>query len=91
MSVCSWILIFSLTIACVVGSFTHWIIGVIVFFMIAGKALIYGLVMDTISDSLKYHHDRQDSRAKKTMESIRFLTTKNTDVVMRKGLKKINL
>lgn len=39
----------------------------------AGKALIFGIVLDTISGSLEYHHDRQDLRAKKKMESLAFL------------------
>ena len=69
-SVSFWILVFSAIIGCLVGNFTHWIIGVIIFFLLAGKAAIIGLVLDTISSSLKYHHDRQDIRAKKSIASL---------------------
>jgi len=72
-SVSFWILIFSLLIGCLIGSFTHWIVGTIIFLLLAGKSAIYGLVMDTISGSLEYHHDREDARAKKKMESMAFL------------------
>jgi len=71
-SVSFWILLFSAIIGLLVGQI-HWILGVIVFFLIAGKSAIYGLVMDTISSSLEYHHDREDRRAKKKMESMAFL------------------
>jgi len=72
-SVSFWILIFSLFIGCLIGSFTHWIVGTIIFLLLAGKSAIYGLVMDTISGSLEYHHDREDMRAKKKMESLAYL------------------
>ena len=71
-SVSFWILLFSAIIGLLVGQI-HWILGVIVFFLIAGQSAIYGLVMDTISSSLEYHHDREDRRAKKKMESMAFL------------------
>lgn len=73
-SVSFWILFWSALIGLIVGSYTHWIVGTILFFIIAGKTLMIGLVMDTISTSLEYHHDRQDERMKKTMESIKYLT-----------------
>lgn len=69
-SVSFWIFVFSLLIGCLVGSFTHWIVGTIIFFLLAGKAAIIGLVLDTISGSLKYHHDRQDLRAQKSIASL---------------------
>ena len=72
-SVSFWILVFSFIIACLIGSFTHWIVGVILFFMIAGKAAIYGLVMDTISGSLTYHHDREDDRARRIIATKAYL------------------
>jgi len=72
-SVSFWILIFSLIIGCLIGSFTHWIIGTIIFFLIAGKSAMTGIILDTISGSLKYHHDREDMRAKKTMASLLYL------------------
>lgn len=71
-SVSFWIILFSAIIGLLVGQI-HWILGVIIFFLIAGKSAIYGLVMDTISGSLEYHHDRQDMRAKKKMESLAYL------------------
>lgn len=69
-SVSFWIIVFSLLIGCLVGSFTHWIVGTIIFFLLAGKAAMIGLILDTISGSLKYHHDRQDIRAKKSIASL---------------------
>lgn len=69
-SVSFWIIVFSLFIGCLVGSFTHWIVGTIIFFLLAGKAAMIGLILDTISGSLKYHHDRQDIRAKKSIASL---------------------
>jgi len=72
-SVSVWIIIFSLIIACFIGSFTHWIIGVIVFIVIAGKAALIGIILDTISGSLEYHHDREDDRVSKTLDSVRFM------------------
>ena len=69
-SVSFWILVFNLLIGCLVGSFTHWIVGTIIFFLLAGKAAIIGLILDTISGSLKYHHDRQDIRAQKSIASL---------------------
>ncbi len=71
-SVSFWIIIFSAIIGFLVGQI-HWILGVIVFVLIAGRSAIYGLVMDTIYGSLEYHHDREDRRAKKKMESVAFL------------------
>ena len=69
-SVSFWILVFSLLIGCLVGSFTHWIVGTIIFFLLVGKSAIIGLILDTISGSLKYHHDRQDIRAQKSITSL---------------------
>ena len=69
-SVSFWIIIFSLLIGCLVGSFTHWIVGAIIFILIAGKSAMIGLVLDTISGGLKYHHDRQDIRAQKSIASL---------------------
>ena len=68
-----WILVFSAIIGLVVGYFTHWIAGVIIFFLFVGKTAIYGLIMDTISGSLKYHHDRNDERERKRYESKLYL------------------
>ena len=79
-SVSFWIIIFSLLIACLIGNFTHWIVGLIVFCIIAGKAAIIGIVVDTVNGGLEYHHDRQDLRMKKTLASIRYLTAKNAGV-----------
>jgi len=69
-SVSFWIVFFSLILSCLIGSFTHWIIGTVFFFILAGKALIVGLILDTISGSLKYHHDRNDDRVKKEIASL---------------------
>lgn len=71
-SVTFWSIFFCAIIGLLVGQI-HWILGVIVFVLIVGKSVIIGLVMDTISGSLEYHHDREDARAKKKMESIAFL------------------
>ena len=68
-----WIMIFSAIIGLIVGSFTHWIVGVIVFFLFWGKTALLGLVMDTISGSLKYHHDRMDSRKSREYQSDLYL------------------
>lgn len=65
-----WILVISALFGCLVGSFTHWILGLIVFFLLVGKTAIIGLILDTIAGSLKYHHDRQDIRAKKSIASL---------------------
>ena len=69
-SVSFWILVFSAIIGCLIGSFTHWIVGVVIFVLLAGKSAMIGLVLDTISSSLEYHHDRQDLRAKKSIASL---------------------
>ena len=79
-SVSFWILVFSLLIGCLVGSFTHWIVGTIIFFLLAGKAAIIGLILDTISGSLKYHHDRQDLRAQKSIASLLLLKSARSGV-----------
>jgi len=71
-SVSFWIVVWSAVIGLLVGQI-HWILGVIVFFLFVGKTAIIGLIMDTISGSLEYHHDRVDARAKKKMESIAYL------------------
>ena len=65
-----WILIISAGIGIFVGIFTHWIVGLILFIVIAGKAATMGLLMDLFTGGLKYHHDRQDNRMAKTMQSI---------------------
>lgn len=71
-SVSFWIILFSALIGFTIGSFTHWIVGLIFFLLLAGKTAVIGLVLDTISGSLKYHHDRQDIRARKSIASIMF-------------------
>lgn len=65
-----WVIFISLILSCIIGHFTHWIIGTVIFFLLTGKTLIVSLIMDTISSSLKYHHDRQDERVKKTISSL---------------------
>jgi len=72
-SVSFWIVFWSALLSCFIGSFTHWIFGLIFFLILTGKTILIGLIMDTVSGSLEYHHDRQDDRMKKTMESIRYL------------------
>lgn len=79
-SVSFWIIVFSLLIGCLVGSFTHWIVGAIIFVLLAGKAAIIGLVLDTISGGLKYHHDRQDIRAQKSIASLLLFKTAQSGV-----------
>ena len=79
-SVSFWIIIFSLIVACLIGSATHWIVGFILFFIIAGKSAIYGLVIDTISGGLKYHHDREEERARKTIASLMVLKAAKSGV-----------
>jgi hypothetical protein len=69
-SVSFWILVWSAMFGLIIGCITHWILGVIVFFVLAGRSAMIGLVLDTISGSLRYHHDREDNRTKKIMESI---------------------
>ena len=69
-SVSFWIIVISAIIGCLIGSVTHWVIGMIIFFLIAGKSAIIGIILDTISSSLEYHHDRQDIRAKKSIASL---------------------
>ena len=75
-SVSFWILVFCLLFACFIGSFTHWIAGLIVFIVAVSKTALIGLILDTISGSLEYHHNRQDARAKKSIESLIFLKNK---------------
>ena len=79
-SVSFWILFFSLIIGCLVGSYTHWIVGAIIFFLLVGKTAIIGLVLDTISGSLKYHHDRQALRAQKSIASLLLLKSSRSGV-----------
>lgn len=69
-SVSFWIIVISVIIGCLIGSVTHWVIGMIIFFLIAGKSAIIGIILDTISGGLEYHHDRQDMRVKKTIASL---------------------
>lgn len=75
-----WVIIFSLLIALFIGYNTHWILGVIVFVLLAGKTAIISIIVDTINGGLEYHHDRQDLRMKKTLASIRYLMAKNAGV-----------
>ena len=86
-SVSFWIIVWSALIGLLVGQI-HWILGVIVFFLIAGKAAIFGLILDTISGSLEYHHDRTDDRMRKTLESIRFMADERAGRVP--GLKSVS-
>lgn len=79
-SVSFWIIIFSFIIALLIGSFTHWIVGVIIFVLLVGKSAFIGIILDTISSSLEYHHDRQDERAKKSIASIMFLKASKSGV-----------
>lgn len=79
-SVSFWTVVFSLIFACFIGSFTHWIVGTVIFFLVAGKALIFGIILDTISGSLRYHHDREDERAKKIIISNAVLRASNAGV-----------
>ena len=79
-SVSFWTVVFSFLFACFIGSFTHWIVGTVIFFMVAGKALIFGIILDTISGSLEYHHDREDERAKKTIASLMFFKAAQSGV-----------
>lgn len=85
-----WIFFWSALIGLVVGSFTHWIFGVIIFFLFVGKTMMIGLIMDVISGSLTYHHNREDLRMKKTLESMRYLNAMNAGVrpVQTKSFKK---
>jgi len=69
-SVSFWALVFIALFACFVGSFTHWIIGLLIFGISAGsKWILFGLLIDTFTGGLKYHHDREDARAKKIIVS----------------------
>lgn len=70
-TVSGWIVIFVGILSLILGSMTHWILGLIFFLVLCGKTLWIGLIMDTISGTAKYHHDRQDERVKKTLQSIR--------------------
>jgi hypothetical protein len=79
-SVSFWIIIFSLIIALIIGSFTHWIVGVIIFVLLVGRSALIGIILDTISSSLEYHHDRQDERAKKSIASIMLLKASRSGV-----------
>ena len=89
MSVSAWIVIFSLMITIPIGIATHWIVGVVLFFMIAGKALIIGLVLDTISGTMKYHHDRTDDRYKKVFNSLAALRNENSELKQLNKIKNI--
>ena len=75
-----WVIVFSLLIAIFIGYNTHWILGVIVFVLLAGKTAIISIIVDTINGGLEYHHDRQDRRMKRTLESIRYLAARNAGV-----------
>ena len=79
-SVSFWIFFWSALIGLVIGSFTHWIFGLIIFFLFLGKTMIIGLVLDTISGSLTYHHDREDERARKILISKAILKATQSGV-----------
>ena len=68
-----WVIIFSLIIACLIGSVTHWIFGILVFFILAGKSALISIIHDSVSGFLEYHHNRQDLRAKKILASMRYI------------------
>jgi len=89
MSVSAWVVVFSLIITVPIGIATHWIVGAILFFMIAGKALVIGLILDTISGSLEYHHDRNDQRMKKIFTSIATLKTEGSELKQLNKIKNI--
>jgi len=73
-SVSFWTIIFSLAFGIFIGNVTgYWLFGVITFFFIAGKGAIFSIIMDTITWGLHYHHDREDERAKKSFESLKYL------------------
>ena len=67
-----WVVIFSAVIGFFVGQI-HWILGLIVFFLLAGRALFTALIIDTVFGALEYHHDRNDDRTKKEIASMVYI------------------
>jgi len=67
-----WVIVISAVLGLLVGQL-HWILGVIFFFMLAGRSLYTALIIDTAYGVVEYHNDRVDSRTKKIMESIALL------------------
>ncbi len=63
-SLTGWVLIFSGIFGLIVGYYTHWIVGVIVFVFVVGKSALVAIIHDTVVDTVEYHHDRMDERAK---------------------------
>ncbi len=57
----------------VVGGITHWLVGLIFAGIVFYHAVIPSLIIDTASDALEYHHDRNDARAQKTLESEMYI------------------
>jgi len=65
--------IVSLVIALWVGSYTDGIIGLIVFCVIFFPALKFVIPVDVAYNVYNNHHSRNDERAKKVMDSQRYI------------------
>ena len=69
-SVSFWALVFIAIFSFVIGCLTHWVLGVLIFCLAAGsKWLLFSVILDTFTGGLKYHHDREDERARKIIIS----------------------
>ena len=63
-----WVVVWSALVGLLVGQI-HWILGIIFFLVLAGKAMFTALMIDTAYGVVEYHNDRGDVRKKKEMES----------------------
>ena len=67
-----WVVVITAGLSLIVGQI-HWILGLLFFFVIAGKSLFMSVLLDAAREALEYHHDRNDQRAKKEVESYYFI------------------
>ena len=64
-----WLLALTLLVSIFIGSYTHWLVGLIIFIVIMVKGSLFAIIFDGTFTALKYHHDRNDDRARKVAES----------------------
>ena len=80
-----WVLVISLILSLIIGQI-HWILGVVFFFVFAGRCLGVTIFLDAADRMLEYHHDRNDQRAKKEIASMMLVKAQQAGI----KLKRIN-
>ncbi len=60
---------FNAVLGFLIGYYWHWLPGLIFFVYIVYHSLLPAIIFDTIDNTIEYHHDREDERARKILES----------------------